>query len=57
MPVLMNAIYLVIAGACFLTLSYRFYGAFIRAKVLAIDETRVTPSVRLNDDQIGRAHV
>jgi carbon starvation protein len=51
MLVLMNAIYLVIAGACFLTLSYRFYGAFIRAKVLAIDETRVTPSVRLNDDR------
>jgi carbon starvation protein len=47
----MNAIYLVIAGACFLTLAYRFYGAFLRAKVLAIDETRVTPSVRLNDDR------
>jgi carbon starvation protein len=51
MWVLMNAIYIVIAGACFLTLAYRYYGAFIRAKVLAIDETRVTPSVRLNDDR------
>ena len=39
----MNAIYLVIAGALFLTLAYRYYGAFLRAKVLAIDETRVTP--------------
>src|SRR5512140_3145993 len=51
MQTLMNAIYLVIAGALFLTLAYRFYGAFLRAKVLAIDETRVTPSIRLNDDR------
>jgi carbon starvation protein len=47
----MNAIYLVIASALFLILGYRFYGAFLRAKVLAIDETRVTPSIRLNDDR------
>jgi carbon starvation protein len=45
----MNAIYLVIASACFLIISYRLYGAFLKAKVLAIDETRLTPAHTLND--------
>jgi carbon starvation protein len=45
----MNAIYLVIASACFLIISYRFYGAFLKAKVLSIDESRLTPAHRLND--------
>lgn len=47
----MNAIYLVICAALFLILAYRFYGAFIRAKVLTIDETRETPAVRHNDNR------
>ena len=47
----MNAIYVVIAGALFLVFSYRIYGAFLRAKVLAIDESRITPAIRLNDDR------
>jgi carbon starvation protein len=47
----MNAIYLVIAGALFLTLAYRYYGAFLKAKVLAVDELRTTPAIRLNDDR------
>ena len=34
----MNGIYLVIASACILILAYRFYGAFIAAKVLTLDE-------------------
>ena len=29
-----------IAAALLLTLAYRFYGAFLKAKVQAIDETR-----------------
>lgn len=33
----MNGIYLVIASACILILAYRFYGAFIAAKVLTLD--------------------
>jgi carbon starvation protein len=45
----MNAIYLVIASACFLIISYRLYGAFLKAKVLSIDESRLTPAHRLND--------
>lgn len=40
----MNSIVLVIIAALVLTLSYRFYGAFIPAKVLALDETRQVPS-------------
>ena len=47
----MNALTLVIIAACVLLLAYRFYGAFITAKVLTIDETRVTPAHRLQDGQ------
>ncbi len=45
----MNSIVLVIIGALFLVLGYRFYGAFIAAKVLALDETRKVPSELYND--------
>ncbi|OAT80737.1 carbon starvation CstA family protein [Desulfotomaculum copahuensis] len=47
----MNAIYLVICGVLFLVLAYRFYGAFIAARVLAIDASRETPAVRHNDNR------
>ena len=47
----MNAIYLVIIAAMVLILAYRFYGAFLKAKVLTIDELKETPSVRLNDNR------
>jgi carbon starvation protein len=40
----MNSIVLVIIAALVLILAYRFYGAFIAAKVLVIDETRDVPS-------------
>lgn len=45
----MNSIVLVIIGALILILSYRFYGAFIAAKVLVLDETRKVPSEVYND--------
>lgn len=45
----MNSIVLVIIGALFLILGYRFYGAFIAAKVLVLDETRKVPSEIYND--------
>src|SRR5262249_40044167 len=32
-------------------IAYRFYGAFVAAKVLALDDTRVTPAHRMNDGQ------
>jgi carbon starvation protein len=45
----MNSIVLVIIGALILILSYRFYGAFIAAKVLTLDETKKVPSEIYND--------
>jgi carbon starvation protein len=45
----MNSIVLVIIGALILILGYRFYGAFIAAKVLVLDETRKVPSEVYND--------
>jgi carbon starvation protein len=45
----MNALVLVIASACTLALAYRFYAAFMAAKVLAINPDRPTPAQRLKD--------
>lgn len=44
-----NALWLVVAAACFYVLGYRFYGAFIAAKAFALDDRRTTPACRLND--------
>ena len=45
----MNALVLVITSGCILALAYRFYAAFIAAKVLVVDPRRPTPAVRLQD--------
>ena len=44
-----NALWLVVASACFFVIIYRLYGAFIAAKVFALDDRRTTPAIRLND--------
>ena len=44
-----NALWLVVAAACFYVIAYRFYGSFIAAKVLSLDESRPTPAKRLYD--------
>jgi len=44
-----NALWLVIASACFFIVIYRLYGAFIAAKVLALDATRPTPAMQIAD--------
>ncbi|MBI5893754.1 MAG: carbon starvation protein A [Deltaproteobacteria bacterium] len=44
-----NALWLVIASACFFIISYRLYGSFLCAKVLSLDEKRLVPSKRLKD--------
>ena len=44
-----NALWIVVAAGCFYATSYRFYATFLAAKVLAIDENRITPSKRLAD--------
>jgi len=41
---MINSIFLVIISALVLTLAYRFLGAFMAAKVLALDPTRKVPS-------------
>ena len=47
----MNTLPILIAILCFLAIGYRYYSAFIAAKVLALDDARITPAHRLNDGQ------
>lgn len=44
-----NALWFVAAALCTYALAYRFYAAWITAKVLCVDETRATPAERLNN--------
>jgi carbon starvation protein len=44
-----NALWIVTAAACFYLVFYRFYSSFLAAKVLALDNRRITPALRLND--------
>lgn len=41
----LNALWLVVAGACTFAVSYRFYSAWLMAKVLTLDEHRAPPAV------------
>jgi carbon starvation protein len=45
----LNSVWFVVAAGCSYLVAYRFYSAFIAAKVLALDNTRATPAER-NDD-------
>jgi carbon starvation protein len=47
----MNAMPLVILAVAVFVLAYRFYYSFIAAKVLTLDDSRVTPAGRLYDGQ------
>src|SRR5947199_852362 len=44
-----NALWLVAAATCCYALGYRFYSAFIAAKILAVDPLRATPAERLEN--------
>jgi carbon starvation protein len=44
-----NAAWLLTAAVCTYLIGYRFYSAFIAAKVFALDANRPTPATRLND--------
>jgi carbon starvation protein len=44
-----NTLWFVTAAACVYALAYRFYAAWIAAKVLVVDETRATPAERFNN--------
>lgn len=44
-----NALWLITAAVCVYALAYRFYAAWIAAKVLTVDATRATPAERLDN--------
>jgi carbon starvation protein len=45
----LNAAWLLTAALCVYAIAYRFYSKMIAANVFALDATRTTPAVRLND--------
>src|ERR1700748_2033731 len=47
----MNALPIMIVVLCTLAIAYRYYSAFLAAKVAALDDSRVTPAVALEDGQ------
>jgi len=49
-----NSVWFIAAALCVYALGYRFYSAFLAAKVLVLDAGRATPAERLND---GRDYV
>ncbi len=44
-----NSLWLVGAAACIFAIGFRFYAKFIAARVMALDDARATPAVRLRD--------
>src|SRR6267143_5202142 len=45
----MRALYFIVPVLCILVIAYRYYSAFIAAKLWALDDTRVTPAHTKND--------
>jgi carbon starvation protein len=45
----LNAIWFVLAAACCYLVGYRFYSAFVAARVATLDENRATPAERHDD--------
>ena len=45
----MNVLPLMLASLLILVIAYRYYSAFLAAKVVALDDSRVTPAHSLND--------
>src|SRR5580704_16168295 len=48
---LLHAMPLLLAALCVLAIAYRYYSAFLAAKVAMLDDTRLTPAHRYNDGQ------
>src|SRR5215210_6662123 len=46
-----HAMPLMLGVLCLMAIAYRYYSAFLAAKVAALDDARQTPAVRLNDGQ------
>ena len=47
----MNSVPLILAAIFFAALAYRYYSAFLAAKVAVLDDSRATPAHTLNDGQ------
>src|SRR5260370_18247711 len=45
----LNAMPLLLGVLCILAIAYRYYSAFLAARVAALDDARLTPAHRLND--------
>jgi len=45
----LNATWFVVAAVCCYLVAFRFYSAFVAAKILALDDTRATPAERHDD--------
>src|SRR5579863_7817767 len=45
----LNATWIVVASVCCYLVAYRFYSAFISARLLALDDSRATPAERHDD--------
>lgn len=48
---LIRAMPVMVGALCILAIAYRFYSAFLAAKVAAFDDTRTTPAHQFNDGQ------
>ena len=48
---ILHAMPVMIVVLCVLAIAYRYYSAFLAAKVAALDDSRVTPAHRFNDGQ------
>src|SRR3989442_383869 len=45
----MNALPIIVGAMCVITIAYRYYSAFLAAKVLALDDSRPVPSKTMYD--------
>src|SRR6478752_5780435 len=46
-----SALWIVIAGSCAFSISYRFYSKWLATKVLVLNEERATPAILRNDNK------
>jgi len=47
----MSAVILMVTALCVFALAYRFYAAFIAAKIMMLDDRNIAPSISCNDGQ------
>ena len=47
----MRALYLILPILCILAIAYRYYSAFVAARIMVLDDRRVTPAHLRNDGQ------